>query len=114
MLRTSSSAGPGDVLSSRLPWGGMGPEAKRLAFRLLKLALGHKQGWARTRTAERFWQKLLIARYQPEAAGRLTPEQVGVGVPRGAESLVYRVRNWLQQAAPDHVLLQTSATPLIR
>jgi hypothetical protein len=47
------------------PWGGMGPEAKRLAFRLLKLALGHKQGWARTRTAERFWQKLSLAVVRP-------------------------------------------------
>ena len=26
-------------------------------------------------------------------------------VPRGAKSLVHRVRMWLQQAAPDHVLL---------
>ena len=57
-------------------------------------------------TLRRLAGKLLIARYQPEAAGRLTPEQVGVGVPRGAENLVHRVRMWLQQAAPDHVLLQ--------
>ena len=57
-------------------------------------------------TLRRLAGKLLIARCQPEAAGRLSPEQVGVGVPRGAESLVHRVRMWLQQAAPEHMLIQ--------
>ena len=57
-------------------------------------------------TLRRLAGKLLIARYQPEAASRLQPEQVGVGVLRGAESLVHKVRMWLQQALPNHVLLQ--------
>ena len=43
----------------------MGLEAKRLAFRLLKLSLGHKQGWAPARTAERFWRKLSLAVIRP-------------------------------------------------
>ena len=47
------------------PWGGLGPEARQLAFRLLKLALGNKQGWARTRMAERFWQKISLAVIRP-------------------------------------------------
>ena len=57
-------------------------------------------------TLRRLAGKLLIGRYHPEAASRLQPEQVGVGVLRGAEALVHKVRMWLQQAAPNHVLLQ--------
>ena len=47
------------------PWGGLGPEARKLAFRLLKLALGNKRGWARTKLAERFWQKISLAVVRP-------------------------------------------------
>ena len=47
------------------PWGGLGPEARKLTFRLLKLALGNKRGWARTKTAERFWQKISLSVMRP-------------------------------------------------
>ena len=57
-------------------------------------------------TLRRLAGKLLIGLYQPEAASRLQPEQVGVGVLRGAESLVHKVRMWLQQTVPSYVLLQ--------
>ena len=36
-----------------------------MTFRLLKLALGNKQGWARTRAAEQFWQKISLAVMRP-------------------------------------------------
>ena len=36
----------------------------------------------------------------------MLPEQIGVGVPRGAETLIHRVRHWLRQAWMDQVLLQ--------
>ena len=32
------------------------------------------------------------------------PEQIGVGVPRGAESLIHRVRHWLGHAGMDQIL----------
>ena len=60
------------------------------------VALGKSGGGVRPiavgETLRRLAGKLLIARNQPEAASCLQPEQVGVGVLRGAESLVHKVR----------------------
>ena len=47
------------------PWGGLGPKGRKLTFRLLKLALGNKRGWARAKTAERFWQKISLSVIRP-------------------------------------------------
>ena len=97
-------------MCSDFAWGRLPPACLAALAGARLIPLGKKGGGVRPiavgETLRRLAGKLLIARYQPEAAGRLTPEQVGVGVPRGAESLVHRVRMWLQQAAPDHVLLQ--------
>ena len=49
------------------PWGGLGPEAMRVMLRLQKLALASKRGWARTRLAQQFWQKLSLAVAKPVA-----------------------------------------------
>lgn len=49
------------------PWGGLGPEAMKITLRLHKLALGSKRGWARTRLAQQFWQKLSMAVAKPVA-----------------------------------------------
>ena len=49
------------------PWGGLGPEAMRVLLRLQKLALGTNPGWARTRLAQQFWQKLSLAVAKPVA-----------------------------------------------
>ena len=54
------------------PWGGLGPEARKIAFRLHKLAMGSKRGWARTRQSLIFWQKLSLAVARP-VARQLTP-----------------------------------------
>jgi hypothetical protein len=54
------------------PWGGLGPEARKIIFRLHKLALGNKRGWARTRLSIQFWQKLSLAVARP-VARQLTP-----------------------------------------
>ena len=50
--------------------------------------------------------KLLLGRYQDEAAAKLAPEQLVVGVKRGAELIVHRLRSWASRALPDHFLLQ--------
>ena len=47
--------------------GGLGPEALKVTLRLQKLALGTKRGWARTRLAQQFWQKLSLAVVKPVA-----------------------------------------------
>ena len=49
------------------PWGGLGPEAMKVMLRLQKLALGSKRGWARTKLAQQFWQKLSLAVAKPVA-----------------------------------------------
>jgi hypothetical protein len=49
------------------PWGGLGPEAMQVMLRLQKLALGTRRGWARTRLAQQFWQKLSLAVVKPVA-----------------------------------------------
>ena len=49
--------------------------------------------------------KLLLSRCQDEIVGKLTPEQVGVGVNRGAESVIHRLRGWTARAPPDHMLI---------
>ena len=54
------------------PWGGLGPEARKIIFRLHKLALGNKRGWARTRLSTQFWQKISMAVARP-VARQLTP-----------------------------------------
>ena len=43
------------------PWGGLGPEARKVMFRLHQLALGSKRGWARTHLSQAFWHKFSLA-----------------------------------------------------
>jgi hypothetical protein len=97
-------------LCSDFAWGRLSPSCLSALAGARLIALGKKGGGVRPiavgETLRRLAGKLLIARYQPEGASRLEPEQVGVGVQRGAERLVHKVRMWLQQALPDHVLLQ--------
>jgi hypothetical protein len=97
-------------LCSDFAWGRLSPDCLTALAGARLIALGKSGRAVRPiavgETLRRLAGKLLIARYQPEAASRLQPEQVGVGVLRGAESLVHKIRMWLQQAAPNHVLLQ--------
>ena len=54
--------------------------------------------------------KLLVSRYQAEAAVPLAPLQVGVGFAGGAEAIIHKTRGWLDTAPPDHCLLQCDFT----
>ena len=57
-------------------------------------------------TVRRLAGKFLLGRYQEEAGAKLAPEQLGVGVKRGAELIMHRLRSWAARAPPDHLLLQ--------
>ena len=83
-------------LCSDFAWGRLSPACLAALAGVRLIALGKRGGGVRPiavgETLRRLAGKLLIARYQPEAASRLQPEQVGVGVLRGAEILVHKVR----------------------
>ena len=49
------------------PWGGLGPAARKVAFRLLRLILGETKGWIRIQKSQQFWRKLSFAVAKPVA-----------------------------------------------
>ena len=56
-------------------------------------------------TLRRLAAKVLVAKYQGEAAAELAPLQVSVGQPGATEAIIYKVREWARSAPAGHALL---------
>ena len=52
-------------------------------------------------TLRRIAAKCLVARFQPDAVGELTPLQLGVGVPGAAEAIVHHFSDWRRRVPAD-------------
>ena len=95
---------------SEFTWGRLSKPASEALASARLIPIGKKGGGVRPiavgDTLRRLAGKLLLSRYQDEVIGKLAPEQMGVGVKRGAESIIHRLRSWCARAPPDHILLQ--------
>ena len=95
---------------STLAFGKLPTELRDLFCAARLIALPKKPNGVRPiavgETLRRLSAKLLVMKFQPEAAEALLPLQVGVGIPGATEAVIHKVREWMRSAPPDHALLQ--------
>ena len=101
-------------IASDFAWGRLNPDASAALAAARLIPIGKKGGGVRPiavgELIRRIAGKLLVSRYQAEAAVPLAPLQVGVGFAGGAEAIIHKTRGWLDTAPPDHCLLQCDFT----
>ena len=97
-------------ICSDFAWGRFPPEHGAILAGARLIPIGKTGGGVRPIAVGEFIRrlagKLLVQRYQMDAAKSLPPVQYGVGVKGGAEAIIHHARAWLETAPPDHGLLQ--------
>ena len=97
-------------LCSSFAWGRLPEDACVLLASARLIPLGKKDGGVRPiavgETIRRLAGKILVSRYQSDLSQQFRPFQLGVGQKGGSEIIIHRIRDWLQSAGSDEVLLQ--------
>ena len=96
--------------SSAFAWNRLPSEVSALIAGAKLVTLPKKDGGMRPiavgELIRRIAGKLLVNRYQAEAASVLRPAQLGVAVPRGVECIIHEVNQWVSSCPVGEVLAQ--------